>query len=336
MKKFFILTALAFLPTVVSAEVVDGAGLFSPAAISQANAKIQAMQASTQKQLYIETVKTLDGANVDQAASQKLRERGIKGAVILISVNPKKIAVRVDQASRDVFTRADEEAALAAFRGGTRDVALNRMVDTCIAAFSKTGGTVTEPGLAGNEDKVAGDPQTEGKKTGSSWMTWLKGIGIVSAILFVLFIYIAYRIVKGILKAVFGMFKAPAQQPPTTYQGNQTPTTGGTYSPGGGGYAPQPSRGGGFVSTLLTGMLGAAAGSFIYDRVFGGGGSVFGAGSHDSGSSSSWGGSDSDSSSGSSSGWDSSSSGDSGSSSSWDSSDTGSSSGGDSGSSSDW
>lgn len=336
MKKFFILAALLFLPTMLGAEVVDGAGLFSPGAVSQANAKIQAMQASSGKQLYIETVTSLDGANVDQAASQKLRERGIKGVVILIAKTERKISVRVHEDTRDVFGRPQEQAARAAFKGGG-DAALARLVDTCVASLSRAGGT-SEPGRqVKKEDSSPADITAEKKSWFSGILSngWVVAAIIIGGIGLLIFagIYIVYRILKGLFKAVFGMFSPPAQQQPTTYQQGQ-PQTGGTYSPG--GYAPQPSRGGGFVSTLLTGMLGAAAGSFIYDRVFGGGGSVFGAGSHDSGSSSSY---DSSSSSdtGSSSSWDdSSSSSDSGSSSSWDSSDTSSSSGGDSGSSSDW
>ena len=85
-----------------------------------------------------------------------------------------------------------------------------------------------------------------------------------------LFVLVVLWVVIGIFRALFGRRPSPGPMGGPGMGGGYG--QGGGYGGGGGGYGGGGGGGPGFFGTMMAGMFGAAAGSWLYDKFSHGGG----------------------------------------------------------------
>ena len=225
--------------------VLDGASLFSTAAIAQVNAKVGDFSAQAHKEVVVVTVPSFTGTAA-QAEENAFAQQQVNGVLIFIAKSPKTIAVIPDRVSGHFFpagsTAAIRQAIVSAFNSGDFNGGLNNGVDLTLAEYRShlgslrtTVNTVPAPVIR-NET---------GGGFNMSLIWWLIALAVI------------FFIVRGIFRAIAG----PRMMPPG-YGGQM----GGGYGPGygGGGFG---GGGGGFWS----GMLGGLGGAFLGNELFGGG-----------------------------------------------------------------
>jgi len=270
--------------------LVDDGRFFSEQARASAKEAIQKIAKDHKFDLYVETMESFpipagqdakDKQKLDrwvtEFAAKKGREKSVKGLYFLISKEPAKYRIELDnkvvgnRSNNQSFRQAVEQAILPHLKTKDFDKALSALVSTVESHVP-------------NHNKVShGGNQQVAFQGGdvNPLLGWLCMGALVVAGIF---------LVMGLIRGIGGMM------------GGGGP--GGGMGPGMGG--------GGFFSNFLGGMFGAAAGMWIYDSFFGHGAShAWGSGStptssetdmgSDSGYSSSggdWGGSDSSSSGG--------------------------------------
>ena len=243
-----------------AASVRDSAGMFSPEAVRQAQAKLDRIERESKVPILIETVESLpEAANlkppekrslINDVATRRARESG-QGVYLLISKDDHLISnvlTRKQLASRlPSNVRLNIRDAIAAnFKKGDFDAGLNHAVDAFGRALA--GGPVTGavPGPGG----VAGRPRGGTSGIGTLLMI---GLGIV-AVMFV-------------LRLLGGLFGGAGRQ--GYGQGQMGGGPGQMGGPGWGGQGYGPQRGGGFMSSLFGGIGGAMAGNWLYDQFSG-------------------------------------------------------------------
>ena len=247
----------------------DTAAFFSDRAKSEAASRIAEMERRFKKSLVVETFQSVpeemkQGLDTqdkaartrlfEQWAEKQARQIKVNGVYILISKEPAHLhAVVGNDTQNRAFTRLDRDdlvsMMLARLRQKQNDEALREGVDFVLSTMARHAGTGNRARNAPASAVAA--PAREHHTGGSSSWSWiipvLIGVGVV-------------WLVVGILRSLF--------------RGGSTSGTGG-MSPGFGG--------GGFLSSLLGGMFGAAAGMWLYDQ-FTSHGSSSAADSYDNGS----------------------------------------------------
>ncbi|SIO33296.1 uncharacterized protein SAMN05444166_3856 [Singulisphaera sp. GP187] len=241
-----------------AASVRDSAGMFSPEAVRQAQAKLDQIERESRIPILIETVESLpEAANmkppekrtlINDVAVRRAGEGGL-GVYLLISKNDhlisnvitrKQLANRLPSNVRlnirDAFTSN--------FKVENFDAGLKQGVDGIGRALA--GGPVAGavPGRGG----MAGRPR--GGTSGVGTLLML-GLGIV-AVMFV-------------LRRLGSLFGGQQQGYGQGQMGRPGPMGG----PGWGGQGYGPQRGGGFMSSLFGGIGGAMAGNWLYDQFSG-------------------------------------------------------------------
>jgi uncharacterized membrane protein YgcG len=246
----------------LTAEVRDEAGFFKPQTVAQANEVIKEIKQRYKKDLLVDTVRHVPEGKRREATSPdtdvkarffadwaigRAREEGVNGIYVLITREPGHVEVVVGNHTRTVFPDEDrrhlEHILLAHFREKEYDEGLLeavRYVRSALANEPRSGGAATpagaeHPGLRGAD--------------GAGWSLWhWLGLGLV--------VLLGVWLLSAVIRALTG---AGAQPAPGGYTGPGGPA----------GYGPA-SGGGGFFSSLLGSMFGAAAGSWLYDRFLGG------------------------------------------------------------------
>jgi len=233
-------------------DVTDSIGFFSPTAVSSANEKIKDVKAKTGKDLVIETVESTNGEDPSNYAENKAKSMRVNGIYVLITKKEKKIEIKVGNKTRQVFG-SSETANLKAklvdeFKSKNFDLGLDKAVDYYAITLMAVGPSNSRRSAQNSNYNNAAPVKTEGG--GTSIMT----IIIIAIVGFILF-----RIVSSLLGR------------------------GGGYSPGygGGGYG---GGGMGFMGSLMTGIFGAMAGNWLYDKFTGSDGGLFGSDHSSSGS----------------------------------------------------
>lgn len=222
-------SALALTPG-----VRDGAGLFSPAAVVQADADIRAMATRYHKDLLIETfagvpagqVKTFKGLRSKQQkqfqaawTKKQAESAGIDGVYVLICKDPVYVGIAVAPEAQEAFTESDRKR-------------LYQLLSR------RLGGKQNDQALAAAVKLVRDACQTNlhtKKNTAFSWV-WLGG-----TIVGLLGLWMVLGLVQGMVAV-----RRPLPDDAATRR----------------------KVGGGFIPGLVGGMFGAAAGSWLYQALF--------------------------------------------------------------------
>ncbi len=243
-----------------SSAIRDKAGLFSRDAIRQAQAILDKTEAAHRVPTVIETIDSLDGEPLRDAAVRRAQESGIQGVFVLVTKAERKIYVsdfrrflgearreQIDQAFIQGFKKGDFDAGLIA---GAE--AVERQVAS--APPVRGGRNVVVP-------RAAAPVGARGQ--GNSGMAVLLTIGAV--VLGGLFLSRLFRSRTGPGYGPGGYDQGPGPMAGGPGMGGYGPGgMGGGY---GGGYG-QPQRGG-FWSGVMGGLGGAVAGNWLYDQFSG-------------------------------------------------------------------
>ena len=269
--KFHVVAAIAALFLGASAAhaemggIRDNAAFFSAPAKAEAQRNIGEIGKRFKKDLMVETFSEIpqdlkQGVDLtsksalnrlcEQWAERQARQQRVNGVFILLVKSPPHLQILVgNETQRGAFTIKDRDALvslmLAKLRNKQNDDALLEGVNFVNATMR------SHLPDRGRTAATGGRVETPGS---SHW--------ILTALLVGLGVWVVLRIVRAVFAGSGG--------------GGGGSYAGGPMVPGGGG--------GGFVTNMLGGMFGAAAGMWIYDQFSG----------RNSSSSSSWGGGDSD------------------------------------------
>lgn len=237
------------------AEVRDSAGLFSVAAVKQANEQIRAIRKEFRKDLVLETFSGVpDGRSADYARNREafftslVNERAtsarVDGIYVLVMKEPPphrfRIQVGVGQATRQrMFLAADRDGLVRAIQDRFRE---DKFDEGLLAAVGHVERALRSNSRAGG-NPVGRQPTPAVAAAPSSFSFGsLLGLAVLA--------------VGGLMVVSFlaRMFRGG-------------PSGGGLTGAGAGGVG---GRGGGFLPGLLGGIGGAIAGSWLYDQFLGG------------------------------------------------------------------
>jgi hypothetical protein len=254
MKPLRWLLAVPLLLTISSglaraSEVIDGAGLFSAAAIRQAEATLDRAEKSTGHAVVIETIESLGGQSIQEA--ERAGERRHANAAIYVLIVKKESKYRLVEhparLSRPMVNEVDE-AFLDRLKKHDFDGALTQGSEKLASAVT----TVSAARRGGNANPPLNRnaPPAANKGSGSP-LPFLLTIGAI---------VIVVLLVVRLLGAMAGRGQGGMAG------GGMRPGMGGGYgAPGYGG-----GGGGGFFSSMMGGIGGAMAGNWLYDQFRGG------------------------------------------------------------------
>ncbi len=237
-------------------EVKDSASLFKPETARQANALIAEIKQRYKKDLLIETFaqvpegKDGNAVSADGKASppffrdwaaQRAREAGVNGIYVLVCKEPSFLQIAVGNDTRQkAFPDADRQALSKLlldrfkqkeFDGGLLEAV--RLVQSTLKTNLAGGKADTTSADSSFASKAGTQDQVNSSTPGSGWWSGLGGWLII-----VLAVGLGVWLVIALIRAF----------------------TGGTGGLGGGG----------FLTSLLGGLVGAAAGMWLYNSFFGG------------------------------------------------------------------
>lgn len=223
--------------------VRDEIGLFSSAAIRQANEDVAHLKSKYHKDLLIETVKEgPKDAKFGRWAEERAEERRINGLYVVITEKPRRhlevvVGNKTRQSGRFTQQDAKELSRLMLSRlkkEGKKDAALTAGTQFVLDTFRQNA-----PPVKGTTTGAAAPaPRSGGLFSG--WLPWIC-VGIAG----LLVVWLIFGMIRGLSGG------------------------GGGYAAGGGGYG-SPGFGG-FFPSLIGGLFGAAAGMWMYNHFFGGG-----------------------------------------------------------------
>jgi len=269
-----LLGASTAAPAVI-AEVRDEAQFFSRDAVAQANETIKDIKQRYKKDLLIETVRRVPESKQDEANSsdpktkahffanwavERAKMEGVNGIYVLITREPGHVEVAVGNQTHAMFSNEERhrlsELLLTHFRRKEYDeglLAAVKDVRSVLAIAPASGRAVVPPT---NRNLPAphrpAPPAGPGGAVSGSGIRWL-AIGLV--------VLLGIGILSAIMRA------ASSNQPRPVGPGFGGP--GGMGAPYG-GYGGYGTGGGGFFSSLMGGLFGAAAGNWLYDQFSGG------------------------------------------------------------------
>ena len=258
-RRWFLALPLAFAATLSAghaASVRDKAGLFSADAVRQAESELSRLEQNDQISTTIETIDSLNGQSITEAARRLAQETGATGLFVLIAKKESKIDAISQQSFRRAVNeprlRAIQNAFLADFKKRDFDAGLLSGVRTIKAeidsAKSEFGTLRQGAGAAAPRVGRGGGGGGGGMRRGNP----NGGFG-VSSLLFIGAIILGVLFFVRILGRLFG-------------GGQANPMMGGRMgAPGYGG----GGGGGGFMSSLFGGLGGAMAGNWLYDQFSG-------------------------------------------------------------------
>lgn len=244
-----------------TALVDDQAGLFSSEVVQKATRIIEHIQRDTTppKQVVVLTLPELPaGKEADELARSRFSERSLDGVLVLVVKKPHKLALSIGRETEVGFTRSDGEAMRKAMLGGFAankydegllsglHVAETRLLRAFPLTSPSRAARAQERSAGGGYNMAPRGETAQRSAEGFPWI-WVLGIGGV--------LFIGYLGVRALGRSGSG-------SGPTRF--------------GGGGYVGGPSGvpgatgpmagGGGLGRSILGGIAGAAAGSWLYDR----------------------------------------------------------------------
>lgn len=276
----------------------DQGKFFSKEALDKAEAVITTIKKDYKQDLLIETFaaipEELKGKYDEKAKSaffenwarQRYNREGVSGISLLLCRQPQYLFVEMGKdTEKRAFTPANRKELVTVitsrFKQQEFDQGLLAGVNFVRETLDKSVGKAAKGATSGPLTKVTRTDTTKPAKAEENPIAAMGPLGWVCigvAVLMVLWV------VVGLFRALTG---GGQQQmaPPAGYQGGPYAGGGppGNFGPGGpppgyipppgyGGYGQQPAAGGGFMRSMLGGMLGGAAGMWAYDTFLRGSG----------------------------------------------------------------
>ena len=234
--------ATLFLSVAANAEVVDTAGMFSSSALKEANQRLEEVKRKSGKELVIETIEEVGQADANALAIEKAKARKVNGVYVLISKKDRKLKIEIGNKTKQVFGDFERDTLRSKiteeFKVKNFDAGLNSSVDYFAG--------VMDAAVANKNTSNHNYPQKSEFPIRSNQSTG--GIPWMTIIIFAVLAFIAFKVITSLMASNRGG------------AGNMNQPY------GAGGYG---NSGPGFMGTFLTGMLGAAAGSWLYDKFTG-------------------------------------------------------------------
>jgi len=290
------------LAQATDAGVHDDAKMFSADVIRKVDDSLRELKSKTNKTVVIETHR---GVPADQRAAlranrgtfyskwveSRAKELKLNGSLFMIVQETKddvgdsgtpgfRIEFWTDAETRKRFTNQEADAATAKLKKlfkDDRNQALEEMtasIKTGMMSRFNVGsplGAAAEKGVINNNAPV--NKQADNKKEGT--------MDVTTIVIYLVVGLLGFWILIGLVRAFTrprvqpGDYNAPPPPPGMGRGGMAPPGYGQPYGQGYGGqpmgYPQQGGGGMGFMGSLMTGMLGAAAGNYMYDRFFRGG-----------------------------------------------------------------
>jgi uncharacterized membrane protein YgcG len=241
------------LPATAATFVQDQAGLFSAGTVAELNERISNFNAQTGKEIVVITTPSLNGATLQQAATNAFSQQNVNGVLVFIARDDRRDIILPDSAGvaagwfpSDTL-REIRGTMEAQFRAENYDGGITGTVTALLGIYRAHAG-----GSAGSLAVPAQGRFARAQGMRVPMFFWIVG-GII-----------AFLIVRSLLRAA----SAPRSYGPGAPPAGQTPPSGPGYGPGYGyGYG-----GGSFWSGLLGGLGGAWLGNELFRG--GGGGEV--------------------------------------------------------------
>jgi uncharacterized protein len=249
--------------------IQDSGGFFSESAKSEATRSIAALEQKLHKEVVVETFpslpadlersvnladKTAVAKAVRQWAVKEIKARDVNGVYILLVKSPAHFQIEVGpDTQKRAFTLADRDSLaslmLTDLRNKQYDGALLNGVNFVATTMLEHEPTNLRSGSSFTTQALNSDPVSASyhePERGHSW-------GFLPLILGIVVVWFIFRLIGSLFRGGGSTMPGPG------YGGS--PMMGGSPMVGGGG--------GGFFSSLLGGVFGAAAGNWLYDRFSG-------------------------------------------------------------------
>jgi uncharacterized protein len=234
MKKTLLITYLFFFLFSISgltAEVIDPIQFFTKDAIQSANQKIQEIKSKTGKEFVLETIETTEPTDPSSFAMDRAKSLKVNGVYVLISKKDKKIEIKVGNKTKSVFTANDSSNLKSKLIESFKTKNFDSGLENAVSYYS----SVLLSANSRPTNRMAESPVRTSKSSDSG------GFSFMSILFFGLILFVVFRVVSSMMG-------------------------GGGFNPGMGGMG---GGGMGFFGSLMTGMLGAVAGNWLYDKFMG-------------------------------------------------------------------
>jgi uncharacterized protein len=248
------------LPALAATFVQDGANMLSAGTVGSLNRVIGNFNTQTGKEIVVDTVPSLNGTSLADAAHQAYTQRNVNGVLIFIARDDRRDIIVPDAAGVEAgwFTRDTLDSIRSTmesqFKAEDYDGGVTSAVDGVLniyrAHLSSSGRTQNGNG------SVPATRTSSGRVTHISLVWWIVIIGI------------GFLILRSIMRAMSGPRYGPPGVPPGAVPPGGVPPQGYGYGQGGGF-----GGGGSFWSGLLGGLGGAWLGNEMFNR---GGGAMTG------------------------------------------------------------
>jgi uncharacterized protein len=244
----------ASLASAATPGVRDGAHMFSAPAVRQADEQLTDLHRKHGWEIVFETVETLDGKSIDQAAEDKARSLQVRGVYFLVAEREHKIHYWIQRPALTTFDKATVESVtqtvIGRFKQKQYDDALLKAVGSLTEAANSgpsapAQGPSARSAPSTSRPDLAPRPNRETERGGSFLGTAL----VIGAVL--VGILLLVRVIAAVMRPAGGV--------------------GPGYGYGGGGPGYGFGGGGGFLGNMMAGIGGALLGNYLYNSWFGGG-----------------------------------------------------------------
>ena len=255
---------LAFAaPAMAKDYVLDQAAMFSQTTVQSLNQRIGNFNAQTGKEIIVQTVPSVTGADVRTAAENAFAQQQVNGVLIFVDKGDRKSYIVPDHAAVQAgwwssqTSNSIADAMGAQFRAGDYDGGVTTAVNQALDVYRSHLSSLRSPAGSGQVAQPSyGTRSTYAQTTG-------QGVHI-SVFWWIIIALFAFFIIRSIMRAASGprYYGGPGPGAPGAAPG---------YGPGAGygGYGPGygwGGGGGGFWSGLLGGLGGAWIGNELFGR----------------------------------------------------------------------
>jgi uncharacterized membrane protein YgcG len=247
--------AVMTAPALAKQFIQDQAGMFSAQTVQQLNTRIGNFNAQTGKEIIVQTVPSVTGGDVQQAAENAFAQQQVNGVLIFIDKGDRKDYILPDRALvqsgwwSSQTSQSIANAMQAQFRAGDFDGGITTAVNGTLDVYRSHLGSLRASAGSAQAAQPYGATRSSYPQTQQGGMH----IGVFWWIIIALF---AFFIIRSIMRAATG---------PRYYGGGPGYGAGPGYGPGYGGYGYGGwGGGGGFWSGLLGGLGGAWLGNELF------------------------------------------------------------------------
>ena len=255
--------------------VIDNASLLSAQTVSAINARVSSFNAQTGKEVVVQTVSSLGGASIRDAAGKAFSDLGVNGVLIYIAKDDRKDFIVPDAAGTragwfgpSIFSPIYQSMG-AQFKNGDYDGGVTTGVDSVLGIYRSHMSSLGGANGAAAPVRTSANAPYASSPTGGFHLSgfWL-----------IVLLVVAFLVIRSIIRAM------STPRMPMGYGGPPV-------APGAPGYGQQgygPGYGGmGGGGSFFSGMLGGLGGAFLGNELFGGRGGGGGNGGDSGGT---WGG----------------------------------------------